>query len=68
MNVCCCFSSLLKLLLHIEEMNNTGVTGQHLLPKTDSLTYSTKKAFLEKAVVVLVYKLDKKSYREYLKR
>ena len=33
-----------------------------------SLIYSTRKAFLEKAVVELVYKFDEKSYRECLKR
>ena len=31
------------------------------------LIYSTRKAFLEKAVVELVYKFDEKSYRECLK-
>ena len=31
------------------------------------LGYSTNKAFLEKAVVGQVYKLDEKSYRECLK-
>ena len=32
------------------------------------IPYSTKKAFLEKAVVELVYKIDEKSYRESLIR
>ena len=38
----------------------------HLIWK--SLIYSMRKAFLEKAVVELVYKFDEKSYRECLKK
>ena len=40
--------------------------GVHYIRK--SLIYSTRKAFLEKAVVELVYELDEKSYCECLKR
>ena len=36
--------------------------GVHYIRK--SLIYSMRKAFLERAVVELVYKFDKKSYRE----
>ena len=36
--------------------------------KRKSTNFSTSKAFLEKAEVELVYKFDKKSYRECLKR
>ena len=38
--------------------------GTHYIRKF--LIYSKRKMFLEKAVVELVYKLDKKSYRECL--
>ena len=40
--------------------------GAHHIRK--SLIYSTRKAFLERAVVELVNKFDKKSYHECLKR
>ena len=40
--------------------------GVHCIRK--SLNYSTRKAFLEKAVVELVYKFDEKSYCECFKR
>ena len=40
--------------------------GAHFIRK--SLIYSTRKVFLEKVLLELVYKFDKKSYRECLKR
>ena len=55
-----------KLVFSIEFM--VGVTlaeqGAHLIGK--SLIYSMRKAFLEKAVVELIYKFHEKSYRECL--
>ena len=40
--------------------------GAHYIRKF--LIYAKRKAFLERAVVELVYKFDEKSYRECLKR
>ena len=40
----------------------------HYIRKSKSLIYSTRKAFLEKPEVELVYKFDEKSYHECLKK
>ena len=47
-----------------------ATNGKPLLKQSfsHSLIYSTRKAFLKKAVVGLVYKFDEKSYRECLKK
>ena len=54
-----------RLYLKFMIDNNFSQQGAHHIRK--SLIYSTRKAFLEKAVVELDYKFDEKSYRECLK-
>ena len=62
-----CMSLMYILHIHIAIFSFVHPLSQNKNLRK-SLIYLMRKAFLERAVVELVYKFDKKSCREYLKR